>query len=67
MWANKPLEFKITCSNRGLLNKWKEFWKLEVPNQGLGRGHLSLFQLSGAPFYTALTALVQWIFLPSSV
>ena len=54
MWANKPLEFKITYPNRGLRNKWKKFWKWGDPNQGLGRGHLSLFQLSGAPLYTVL-------------
>ena len=60
MWANKRLEFKITYPN---CNKWKEFWKWGVPNQGLGRGHLSLFQLSGVPLYTAL---VQWNFLPST-
>ena len=60
MWANKRLEFKITYPN---CNKWKEFWKWGVPNQGLGRGHLSLIQLSGVPLYTAL---VQWNFLPST-
>ena len=54
MWANKPLEYNITYPNRGLRNKWKEFWKWGDPNQGLGRGHLSLFQLSGAPLYTVL-------------
>ena len=57
MWANKRLEFKITYPN---CNKWKEFWKWGVPNQGLGRGHLSLFQLSGAPLYTALTGAMEF-------
>ena len=60
MWANKPLEFKITSLYRELRKKGKAFWKWGVPNQGLGRDHLIFFQLSGAPLYTALTGAMEF-------